>query len=59
MFKKNGHPFQTFFTEAEVWAIRDSLAELLCSRCGLKYRVHRDADHFFEHVQDVDPAESG
>jgi hypothetical protein len=56
MFKKKGYAFQAFFTEAEVREIRESLADLICSRCSQKYRFHWDADHFFEYVEDLDPA---
>jgi hypothetical protein len=58
MFKRNGSAFRVFFTEAEVWAIRESLADLVCSRCKQKYRAHRDADHFFEYVDDLDTTEA-
>jgi hypothetical protein len=58
VFKRNGSAFRVLFTEAEVWAIRESLADLVCSRCGQKYRVHWNADHFFEHLEDLDPTEA-
>ena len=58
MFKKNGCAFRVFFTEAEVRAIRESLADLICSRCSQKYRVHRDADHLFEYLDGLDTTEA-
>jgi hypothetical protein len=33
-----------------VQAIRESLADLICSRCSRKYCDHWGADHFFEYV---------
>lgn len=43
------------FSEADVRAIRELLADFVCSRCKQKYRDHWDADHFFEYAEDFDP----
>ena len=43
------------FSEADVQAIRESLADFVCSRCKQKYRYHWEADHFFEYAEDFDP----
>jgi hypothetical protein len=43
------------FTDADLRVIQESLADCICSRCGQKYRDHRDADHFFEYAEDLDP----
>ena len=58
MSEKNGRALRVFFSEADVRAIRESLADFICSRCRQKYRDHRDADHFFEYAEDLDPDEA-
>jgi hypothetical protein len=41
------HKREQFVTEVEFRIIEKALAELLCSRCELRYRDHTDADHLF------------
>ena len=41
------HEREQFVTEVEFRIIVTALAELLCSRCELRYRDHTDADHLF------------
>jgi hypothetical protein len=53
-WRKGGLPL-LLFSEADVRAIRESLADFVCSRCKQKYRDHWDADHFFEYAEDFDP----
>jgi hypothetical protein len=52
--KSGGGPPLLLFSEADVQAIRESLADFVCSRCRQKYRDHWNADHFFEYVEDLD-----
>jgi hypothetical protein len=56
MFRKNGRASRVLFTEADVRAIQESLADFICSRCSRKYHDHWDADHFFEYAEDLDLA---
>jgi hypothetical protein len=55
IFTKDGRALQVFFSEADVRAIQESLADFICSLCMKKYRDHWDADHFFEYTEDLDP----
>jgi hypothetical protein len=46
------------FEPGAVGAIRQSLAELRCYRCNVKYRDHADADHLWvECADDLDRSE--
>jgi hypothetical protein len=36
-----------FFTAADAEALKEWLADCICSLCKRKYRDHRDADHLF------------
>lgn len=58
MSEKNRGALGVFFSEADVRAIEESLADFVCSRCRQKYRDHREADHLFEYVEDLDPDEA-
>jgi hypothetical protein len=53
--EKRGASPLLLFSEADVQAIRESLADFVCSRCKQKYRYHWEADHFFEYAEDFDP----
>jgi hypothetical protein len=41
MSEKNGSP-RVVLSEADLRAIQESLADLICSLCGQKYRDHRE-----------------
>jgi hypothetical protein len=56
-WRKGGLPL-LLFSEADVRAFRELLADFVCSRCKQKYRDHWDADHFFEYAEDFDPDEA-
>ncbi|MGA8059273.1 MAG: hypothetical protein WB999_13585 [Candidatus Binataceae bacterium] len=47
MLEKNGPMLRLFYTVADAEALKESLADCICSLCKRKYRNHRDADHLF------------
>ena len=53
MLDKNGRSVWPLFTEVNVRAIQESLADFICSRCKQRYRDHWYADHFFEYTEEL------
>jgi hypothetical protein len=59
MLERNGPMSKLFFTAADAEALKESLADCICSLCKQKYRDHRDADHlFFDLSRRSDPEDT-
>ena len=54
LIKDGVHAQQQFLTELEIRTIMALLSDLICWRCEIRYRDHRDADHlFYDDPQDA------
>ena len=56
MFRKNGRASRVLFTEADVRAIQESLADLIFFSMPGNTMIIWDTDHFFEYAEDLDLA---